>query len=261
MRPAIIWLPAASFALMLRWTECANSTHLFHKSGPSGNMKETDRTDRTAIGQRTMAGGEGPANPSDMYAMVHSYCSSKDSDCHDAVLRWDTWPCSKSARILNSTYAGKRERKKEQRKKHNQILLWPQQHAVRTSLLAHKSAHRMLKMCHWHHTAGLLMLLLYVVGVGCQNTAMAAPVVRRQNIAQRDEESAQAGFDSVFGDSNATNRLADLSASGVAKVFANGIAAPIKAAIPRSYSYTSVKAQMQVPCTHFTSFPVLLHFA
>ncbi len=203
-----------------------------------------------------MAGGEGPVNPSDMHAMVYSYCSR-----HGAVLRCDTWrPCSKSARILNSTCAGKREWKKDQRKKH-QSLAWPQQHAVRTSLLAHKSAHRMFKKGHWPYTAGGLMLLLYVVGVGCQNTAMAAPVVRRQNIEQKNEDSAQAGFDSVFGDSNATNRLTDLSASGVAKVFANGVAGPIKAAIPRSYSYTSVKAQLQVPCTPFTSLPVLLHFA
>ena len=206
-------------------------------------MKETGTK---ATGHRTIA-GEGPANPSDMHAMVHSYCSSKDSDAqsggHHAVLRCDI------------------EWKKDQRKKHNQILAWPQQHAVRTSLLAHKSAHCMFKMCHWPYTAGGLMLLLYMVGVGCQSTAMAAPVVRRQNIEQKNEESAQAGFDSVFGDSNATNRLTDLSASGVAKVFANGIAGPIKAAIPRSYSYTSVKAQLQVPCTHFTPLPVLLHFA
>jgi hypothetical protein len=27
MATAIIWLPAVSFALMLRWTECANNTH------------------------------------------------------------------------------------------------------------------------------------------------------------------------------------------------------------------------------------------
>ena len=153
------------------------------------------------------------------------------------------------------------EWKKDQRKKYNQSLAWPQQHAVRTSLLAHKSVHRMFKMCHWPYTAGVLMLLLYVAGVGCRNTAMEAPVERRQNIEQKNEESAQAGFDSVFGDSNATNRPTDLSASGVAKVFANGIAGPIKAAIPRSYSYTSVKAQLQGPCTHFASLPVLLHFA